>query len=223
MQNGGGTVRIMLSSPAQADTSSFFALIMHFSFPLGEFVAHALDLAFERKFSGGADAVYEENAEKVISLMLNGAGEKPVGFYFHMATVEEGNFSEYDVRARHIGPDVGETQTTFVHDGFVFLRERQFRIHEDEGHHLLHGSFLAVHAKKSKRRLAGIPYVYDGELDIETDLRRSQAHTVRSLHGFKHVSGQGVEIGSDFSDRAAFLPQHGVTVENDFANHKTRI
>jgi len=198
----------------------FACVMLRVSFPLGEFVAHALDLAFEGELSRRADTVYKEDAEKVVCLVLDGAGKEAVGLYFHAAAIEEGEFGEDDVRPGNIRAHIRETEAAFVHDSFVFPGKGQLRIHKDEGHHLLHGGFLAIHAKKCQRRLAGIRHVNDSELDIEADLGRSQADAVGGLHGFKHVGGQGVEIGGDFGDRPAFLPEHGVTIEDDFANHR---
>ncbi len=183
----------------------------------GPFGLEVTKAFFGSQFGDGREAVDEEDAVEVVGFVLEGAGEKAVGFEGDMASVKEGEVGGDLGGAVHLFAEVGDAEAAFKVD-IAAAAEVEFRVDEDEGHPVVESCFLAVDPEVGAGVL-GAGDVNDGELDGDGDLGRGEADAVGVFHGFDHITGEGFEIRGDLGNEFALGSEDRVAVEDDFADH----
>src|SRR5271154_977514 len=76
-----------------------------------------------------------------------------------------------------------------------------------------------IRADEFGLRILAVAHVDYGDAQAQADLRGSQAHTVRRIHGLEHVVDELLKIGVELLDALGRRFKHRVPVFNDWMNH----
>src|SRR5882724_307392 len=159
------------------------------------------DFALDEVALQHAEMLEKKNAVEMIDLMAEGAGEKIfaanfVGFAFGVL-----GFYGDKLRTDDVAAEAGNREAALFFADFS-LGVNDFGIGQDD---LGFGIFSAGD-------------VDHGEAKTQADLRRGEAHALRSVHGSEHVFDELLHLRVKFFDGRAGLLKDGIAVLDDRIN-----
>lgn len=160
----------------------------------------------------GRKVIDEENAMKVVALMLGGTREKSLGFKVENAAVDVLTDNADTGRTLDLVMEARHAQAAFDFPGALLPDGMDLRIDHDKGHEGLEFQFPAIHPGLAGAIVVSRHDINDSQLDRSAYLMRREAAAILLIHGDEHLFGERADGVIDLLDLPSLATQGGMAV-----------